>query len=132
MSWIKDHWEKKYVDKAEDDISALVRLVFIYLDGVSSASKMREYRKKIDVSGNEAQSVQVPVRARSSAPAYMSLAAQYGLEDDFDIGEAGGKVQAVEQEYQAYITGVLSPKSLDILKFWEVSSDVIKRIFDLY
>lgn len=130
MNWIKLQWEQKYIDKAQGDILKLVRLVFIYLDGVSSsASKMREYRKNSDARENEGQSVQVSARAnanaRGSVAALPLLITQYGLEDDFNIGDAGGKVQTIEQEYQAYITGILSPISLDILKFWEVNSEVI-------
>jgi len=34
-------------------------------------------------------------------------------------------VQTIEQEYQAYVTGALSWGGVDILKFWEVNSDVI-------
>jgi hypothetical protein len=57
-------------------------------------------------------------------PGYMSLAKQYGLHDDMDIGDSGGHEQTIEQEYQAYVTAQLSPKNVDILKFWEVSGDI--------
>jgi hypothetical protein len=55
----------------------------------------------------------------SAVPAYMSLAAQYGI-TDMEIGNPGIPDQTVEQEYQAYITAPLSPNTMDILKFWEV------------
>ena len=51
--------------------------------------------------------------------AYMSLVAQYGI-TDMEIGNPGICDQSVEQEYQAYITAPLSPKTMDILKFWKV------------
>jgi hypothetical protein len=61
-------------------------------------------------------------------PSY-SLAEQYGLtDDDMDIGSPGINEQTVEQEYQAYITASLSPKTIDIVKFWEASN----RSLDFY
>lgn len=80
---------------------------------------MQEYREKIGTA-----STRMPVDAYPSAgdvPAYMSLAAQYDLEDDMTIGASGGaQEQSIEQEYQAYITAPLSTQKTDILKFWEV------------
>jgi hypothetical protein len=62
-------------------------------------------------------------RAREP-PAYMSLAAQYGLSDDMDIGRPAGNEPTIEQEYQAYVTAPPSPKDVDLLKFWEVSDNI--------
>jgi hypothetical protein len=57
-------------------------------------------------------------------PSY-ALAAEYGLDDDdMDIGNPGANEQTVEQEYQAYITAPLSPKTTNIIKFWEASKHV--------
>ena len=56
---------------------------------------------------------------------YMSLATQYGLNDEMDIGGSSTNVQTIKQEYQAYVMASLSPKSIDILKFWEVDGDVM-------
>ena len=53
-------------------------------------------------------------------PTYMDLAADYGIELEMEISEPSEKVQTVEQEYQAYITSALSPRSVNILRFWEV------------
>jgi hypothetical protein len=54
-------------------------------------------------------------------PKYMSLAAQYGLEDDMNFNDNSGQdEQTVDQEYQAYVMAQCSPKGTDILKFWEV------------
>jgi len=57
-------------------------------------------------------------------PAYMSLAAQYGLGDEMEIGgsTSSNHQATIEEEYSSYITAPLSPASMDILKFWEVSS----------
>lgn len=80
---------------------------------------MQEYRENVTTE------VEIDLLASSSddsRPGYMSLAEQYGLSDDMAIGDSGSSCQAtIEQEYQAYITAPLSPQSMDILKFWEVS-----------
>jgi len=50
----------------------------------------------------------------------MSLAKQYGL-DDMELGASEDvETQTVEQEYQAYITALISIPGTDMLKFWEV------------
>jgi hypothetical protein len=52
----------------------------------------------------------------------MSLAEQYGYHDeDLEFGGPSDTEQTVEQEYQAFVTALLSAKYTDILKFWEVS-----------
>jgi hypothetical protein len=57
-------------------------------------------------------------------PLYMSLAGKYGLDDNdnMDIGKHTATEQTVKQEYQSYITSLLSPKKTDIIKFWEASN----------
>lgn len=68
-------------------------------------------------------SAQTPEAEVTEMPKYMTLAAQYGLDDDMDVGASGPgdtNKQTVEQEYQAYITAPLLPKNVNILKFWEV------------
>jgi hypothetical protein len=54
----------------------------------------------------------------------MSLAAQYGLNVDMNIGNSRNNEQTTEQEYQAYVTAPCSPGDTDILKFWEASGDL--------
>jgi hypothetical protein len=56
--------------------------------------------------------------------AYMTLAAQYGLDDDMIIGIPGKYQRSVEEEYQAYITAPTLSGKVDPLKFWEVRGDV--------
>lgn len=67
--------------------------------------------------------VNVRDRGRDNVPT-QSLLAQYGVvEDDMDVGgpDESGAPQTVEQEYNNYVNGTLSARTLDILKFWEVS-----------
>ncbi len=132
MNWIRKHWGTDYFAKAKNDILQLVRFVFLFLNGVSySAPKMRDYRKRSDAGESEEQLQVHRAKTTNDVPAYLNIAAAYGLEDDMEIGYSGGVVQSVEQEYMAYTTAAASELSVDILRFWEVNSDVI-IIFDLY
>lgn len=81
---------------------------------------MQEYRQDISTASEQS----IPASAYPNVrgvPTYMSLTAQYDLEDNMTIGTSGAQEQSIEQEYQAYITAPLSPKKTPILKFWEVS-----------
>ena len=55
---------------------------------------------------------------------FMSIAVKYGI-NDIDISGSGGNDQTLKQEYQVYITALLSSKTVNILKFWEVGDFVI-------
>ena len=57
-------------------------------------------------------------------PWYMGLADEYGLGKDMDIGNASKDMQTIKNEYQAYITSLLSPKNTSILKFLEVNGNL--------
>ena len=83
--------------------------------------KMSEYRKKVAANQDEEPLFQQD--PTYEAPKYMSLAAQYGLLDDMDIGDLGQSEQTIDQEYQAYMTAPCSLKNTDPLKFWEVGGD---------
>jgi hypothetical protein len=80
--------------------------------------KMLEYRENATT---EEEQPKAP-SASSVAPHFMSLSEQYGLEDEMEIGGTSDTGdQTVEQEFESYITAALSLKTVDILKFWEVS-----------
>ena len=82
---------------------------------------MAEYRA-IATTAEEQSAPNDTVPDPGETPAYMTLAAQYGLtDDDMEIVNTTPE-QTVEQEFQAYVTALLSPNNIDILKFWEVSS----------
>lgn len=80
---------------------------------------MEEYRE----SEAETEHIEQPASENPQSLGYMSLAAQYGLGDEMEIGgSTSSRHQAsVEEEYLSYIMANLSPASMDILKFWEVS-----------
>jgi hypothetical protein len=120
MSWIKQHWEEEYIEDAKAKILETVSCsrhseseVLIWV------VKMLEYRD------NAATEEEQPPKALSSAaPQFMSLAEQYGLGDEMEIGSGSGPdEQTIEQEYDLYVTAALSVKTIDILKFWEVSQN---------
>ena len=79
---------------------------------------MHEYRQSASGENEESSGANAAIHG-TERPQYMSLAEQYGLED-MDDGNPDENTQTVEQEYQAYVTALPSPKSVDILKFWEV------------
>jgi hypothetical protein len=127
LSWVRTQWENKYIVMAEKNIRELVRLVFIILNGASSAApKMGQYREKGTPSEHAEQPALNTVRSPvSNLYGGHDLDLQYGIQMEMGIGATDEIVQTVEQEYQAYVTGALSCGNVDILKFWEVNSDVI-------
>ena len=54
------------------------------------------------------------------APAYTTLVETYGLDDMYFSTPDSIEEQLPEQEYQAYVTALLSPAGTDTLRFWEV------------
>lgn len=53
-------------------------------------------------------------------PAFMTLAAQYGIAAEMDISSDDFDQPTVEQEYQAYLRSPSTPKNLNLVKYWEV------------
>jgi hypothetical protein len=120
MSWIKQHWEEEYIEDAKAKILETVSCSrHSESDVLIWVVKMLEYRE------NAATEEEQPPKALSSAaPQFMSLAEQYGLGDEMEIGSGTGtEEQTIEQEYDSYVTAALSAKTTDILKFWEVSQN---------
>jgi hypothetical protein len=83
---------------------------------------MMDYRTAIN-SSQPSTSAAAPSMT-TTAPKFTTLASRYGM-TDMRLLDASPEVQTVEQEYQAYITGALSPHTTDLLKFWEVRSMVL-------
>ena len=51
-----------------------------------------------------------------------SLASEYDLQDMMDMeNNANPILPTVDEEFITYTTALLSPKSINIVKFWEVS-----------
>jgi hypothetical protein len=85
---------------------------------------MREYRQESPTNESEERSAQVhrvnAVDRHGDLPAFARLYDDYGLDIDMEIPSPTTGVQSVEQEYQAYITGIRPTPPVDILRFWEV------------
>jgi hypothetical protein len=81
--------------------------------------EMDEYRERADAAE---QLPPGPVaQGSSNTPAFMTLAAQYGLEDDgLAFGNNNTSLQTREQEYQTYITAPLTSPDIPHVKYWEV------------
>lgn len=111
MSWFNKHWDERYVTDARSKIQ----------------KTMLEYREKAALcsipSGLNANT------GHSEIPAYMSLAVQYGLSEEMDLGVSDASEPTIEHEYQAYITAPVSPKTMNILKFWEVNGSSFPTLF---
>lgn len=86
---------------------------------------MTKYRKKI--TDEEPSVPENPVYPGDfgDMPSYMSLAHQYGLDDDSEMtpGGSDNNKQTTEQEYQAYVTAPCSPGKFNVLNFWEVGGE---------
>jgi hypothetical protein len=81
---------------------------------------MREYREIVEA--ETTTKLAASENRQPKIPGYMSLASQYGLGDEMQIGGSSVSSQAtIEQEYSAYTTASLSETTVDIIKFWEVS-----------
>jgi len=80
---------------------------------------MGEYRKNVTAEAETERPA-----SEDPWPGYMSLAAQYCLGDEMEIGGSTSSAHqaTIKEEYSSYITAPLSPASINILKFWEVSS----------
>jgi hypothetical protein len=127
MTWIQKHWEDEFATDAETSVKQMVCLFlyfYIFEQCVLTLNgcEMIEYRERAAASEEQPPPSRSPSPSSgANLPSY-SLAAKYGLSDDMDVGDPGANEQTVEQEYQAYITAPLSPRTTDIIKFWEVSN----------
>jgi hypothetical protein len=117
MSWIQTQWDNKYI---EDDKIKILKMGSRCYDIIPTKLfyKMEEYCENVTTEAETEQPA-----SKDSQPGYMSLAAQYGLKDEMEIGGSTSSCHqaTIEEEYLSYITAPLSPASMDILKFWEVS-----------
>ena len=50
---------------------------------------------------------------------WQTLDQQYGCDDMYEL-EADQENQTIKQEYQSYVTGILSKLGTDMIKFWDV------------
>ena len=87
---------------------------------------MCEYCKKVAPNNNEEPPQESPAHSRAArVSGHRLLAAQYGARPKRTSKKPSVNKQTVEQEYQAYVTAVVSPVEVDHLKFWEVGGDTV-------
>ena len=102
--------------------------------------EMAEYHSRFQ--GFQAEDTEQPLlwpaANRSSEPAYMSLDEDYGFVDgDMAIESMHSHIQqTTDQELHSYLSAPLSPASMSILQFWEVSKRNISlnsfMLMDIY
>lgn len=137
MSWIHEHWDNKYIALSERKIKDLVS--FFHGSALETflvtSLKMSDYRKKATTGNNSEGLVQTPepdgADLSDEEEAFMSLADQYGLKN-MKIGGSRENRQSVEHEYQAYTTAPVSPRTVSLLKFWEVGDLVTVMTFQYH
>ena len=86
---------------------------------------MHDYHEKNVASKNEEQADANTTDHTQEHERYFDITAEYGLEDEMEIEDLGGNVQSVEQEYMTYTMAALLDKSVNTLKFWKVSNNLI-------
>jgi hypothetical protein len=119
MSWIQKHWDPEYITTAETTIQqAVSQPAMFFCVFMQFPHQMAEYR----IAATSSEQTAPASTQIGATPAYMTLAAQYGIEDEMDVGNHDVQGQSIEQEYQSYIC-TLSPKNVNIIKFWEVIVD---------
>ena len=80
---------------------------------------MRKYHDRLN--GHAQQPTPHTAASQQQRRSWHDLAGQYGLEDMLDVsGAASQSGQGVEEQYELYENGALSPRGTDLLGFWAV------------
>ncbi|EDQ99992.1 uncharacterized protein LACBIDRAFT_334583 [Laccaria bicolor S238N-H82] len=104
LSWIRRHWEPNYVARAT----------------VIIKNTMRKYHDRLH--GQVQQPTPGTAASQQERRSWHDLAGQYGLEDMMDVtGASSQQVQGVEEQFELYENGPLSPRGTDIVGFWAIS-----------
>jgi hypothetical protein len=86
--------------------------------------KYRERKANMARTGSEMTGAAAAVNPPPAAPAYTSLAQQYGL-DDMSFEAPNVEDRSVAEEYHSYVNAPVSPLSTNVVKHWEVSTFII-------
>ena len=82
---------------------------------------MRKYHDRLH--GQAQQPTPSTVASQQQRRSWHDLAGQYRLEDMLEVsGTASQSGQGVEEQFELYENGPISPRSTDIVGFWVVST----------
>ena len=83
--------------------------------------QMRKYHDLLH--GQAQQPTPSTAASRQQRQSWHDLAGQYGLEDMLEVsGTSSQLCQGVEEQFELYENGPISPRSTDIIGFWAVST----------
>ena len=83
--------------------------------------QMRKYHDRLH--GQAQQPTPSTVASQQQRRSWHDLAGQYGLEDMLEVsGTSSQSGQGVEEKFELYENGLISPRSTDIIGFWAVST----------
>ena len=82
--------------------------------------QMRKYHDRLH---GQVQPTPSTAASQQQRRSWHDLAGQYGLEDMLEVsGTASQSGQGVEEQFELYENGPISPCSMDIVGFWAVST----------
>jgi hypothetical protein len=82
---------------------------------------MQKYHDRLQ--GQTQQPTPGTATSQQQRKSWHDLAGQYGLEDMLDVSSASSALgQGVEEQFELYDNGPLSPRGTDLVGFWGVST----------
>jgi len=129
LSWIRRHWEPNYVARAIVIIKNTIRFSVCYGDStLIYLLQMQKYHDRLH--GQHQQPTSGTAASQQQRQSWHDLAGQYGLEDMLNVsGSSSQWGEGVEEQFELYETGPLTPHGTDIVGFWAVST--ISLFFNL-
>ena len=122
LSWIQRHWEPNYVARAVVITKSTVSRSVCY--GDSTLIYLLQMWKYHDcLHGQAQQPTPSTAASQQQRQSWHGLAGQYGLEDMLDVSGTSLQLsQGVEEQFELYQNGLISPRGTDIVGFWAVST----------
>ncbi|EDQ98471.1 uncharacterized protein LACBIDRAFT_335933 [Laccaria bicolor S238N-H82] len=113
LSWIRRHWEPNYVARA---------IVII-------KNTMRKYHDHLH---GQAQQPTSSTDSQQQRRSWHDLAGRYGLEDMLEVsGAPSPSGQGVEEQFELYGNGTVSPRGTDIIGFWAISEETHQILYTM-
>ncbi|EDR05548.1 uncharacterized protein LACBIDRAFT_329551 [Laccaria bicolor S238N-H82] len=111
LSWIRRHWEPNYVARA---------IVII-------KNTMQKYHDRLH---GQAQQPTSSTDSQQQRRSWHDLAGRYGLEDMLEVlGAPSPSGQGVEEQFELYGNGTVSPRGMDIIGFWAISEETHQILY---